>query len=60
LAPGNYTASVDAAQLDKLHMVSSPALSFKISMNPEGDIVDNLKFILQASPQNISSGTNDK
>lgn len=48
LAPGEYTISVDATQLAKLQMTSSPALTFKISRNEEGDIVNNLEFILQA------------
>ena len=55
LAPGEYTASVDAEQLAKLQMISSPALSFKISQNAEGDIVNNLEFILQSVPENIST-----
>ena len=54
LAPGEYMASVDAVQLTKLQMGSSPALSFKISQNVEGDIINNLEFILQSAPENIS------
>jgi hypothetical protein len=49
LAPGEYTASVDAAQLTKLNMVSSGVLSFSIKQNREGDIVDGLRFLLQAN-----------
>jgi hypothetical protein len=60
LAPGEYTASVDAVQLTKLQMISSPALSFKISQNVEGDIVNNLEFILQSAPENISPVPVDK
>ena len=52
LAPGEYTARVDAAQLIKLGMTSSPVLSFKISQNTEGDIVDNLEFLLRPDPAN--------
>jgi hypothetical protein len=48
LGPGEYTASVDAVQLAKLNMVSSPAVSFEIEQNREGDIVNNLRFVLHA------------
>jgi hypothetical protein len=54
LVPGEYIARVDIAQLTKLQMVSSPALSFKISQNIDGDIVNNLEFILRTAPKNIS------
>lgn len=60
LAPGEYKASVDAAQLAKLHMTSSPALSFKILQNVEGDIVNTLEFILQAVPENINPAPGNK
>ncbi|MDB5222831.1 MAG: Sporulation Domain-Containing Protein [Chitinophagaceae bacterium] len=46
-APGKYTAQVDAEQLKKLQMVSSPVLSFTILPNKEGDVVEGLKFTLQ-------------
>lgn len=49
LPPGQYTATVDAAQLAKLGMVSSAPLSFSIARNMEGDIVNDLKFVLQAT-----------
>ena len=60
LAPGEYTASIDSAQLAKLQMTSSPALSFKISQNEEGDIVNNLEFTLYAAPENISPVIDNK
>jgi hypothetical protein len=60
LAPGEYTASVDAVQLSKLKMKSSPALSFKILENVEGDIINNLEFILHSVPENISPVPLDK
>ena len=47
LAPGNYTARIDAAQIQKLQMVASPALSFKILSNIVGDVADGLQFVLQ-------------
>lgn len=47
LAPGVYTAGVDANQLIKLNMVSSPALSFKILQNRDGDMVSGLRFVLE-------------
>ncbi|MEJ7627138.1 MAG: carboxypeptidase-like regulatory domain-containing protein [Ferruginibacter sp.] len=49
LAPGLYTASVDSFQLNKLNMFSSPLLPFKISAKRDGDIVENLRFILSAN-----------
>jgi hypothetical protein len=49
LPPGEYTARVDSVQLAKLQMTSSPALSFKISQNSEGDIVNNLEFTLHTT-----------
>ena len=60
LAPGEYRASVDAAQLTKLQMTSSPAMSFKILQNVEGDIVNSLEFILQAVPENINPAPGNK
>jgi hypothetical protein len=60
LSPGEYTARVDITQLTKLQMISSPPLSFKISQNKEGDIVNNLEFILHAAPENISSAPVNK
>jgi len=60
LAPGEYTASVDSAQLAKLQMTSSPALSFKISQNVVGDIVDNLEFTLRSAPENFSPVPDNK
>jgi len=47
LQPGNYTASIDSAQLLKLNMTSSPLLPFTIKLSKEGDIVDGMKFKLQ-------------
>ena len=48
LPSGDYTASVDTAQLDKLMMFSTPAkLNFKIRNTEEGDIADGINFTLQ-------------
>ncbi|MRG48142.1 hypothetical protein GFS24_23685 [Chitinophaga sp. SYP-B3965] len=50
LAPGNYTAKIDTAQLLTLGMTASPsAIPFHISGNREGDVVDTLEFQLQKS-----------
>ncbi|MDP4223928.1 MAG: SPOR domain-containing protein [Bacteroidota bacterium] len=49
LAPGSYTVRVDTAQLRKLGMSSSPETrQFRIRGGAEGDIVDNLDFVLKA------------
>ena len=49
LSPGNYTATVDAAQLTKLRMVvaSSSHESFTIKLSIEGDVQDGLQFVLK-------------
>ncbi len=50
LAPGNYEAKIDTAQLRKIHMVASPEKhSFSIKKNPEGDIVEGLDFSLKST-----------
>lgn len=46
LAPGTYTVKINNAQLLKLNIKASPAVSFKISPNKEGDVVDNVEFVL--------------
>jgi hypothetical protein len=47
LAPGHYTARVDSAQLRKLHMTSVPTGSeFDIAQTKDGDVIDNLEFVL--------------
>ena len=48
LSPGNYSAIVDAEQLQKLQMQSTPAVSFTIAPKIDGDIADGLNFTLQA------------
>lgn len=55
LAPGEYTASVDAVQLAKLRMTSSFPLSFKILQSREGDIINNLEFTLRPTPEKAPS-----
>ncbi len=48
LAPGNYTALIDAAQLSKLNMKSSPlSITFTVKANRDGDVVDGLQFTVQ-------------
>jgi hypothetical protein len=47
LPPGSYTARLDTAQLHKLQMTASPASSqFTIQRLRDGDVVDNLKFVI--------------
>jgi hypothetical protein len=45
LAPGNYMAQPDPAQLEKLQMVST-ATSFTVNQNPDGDYITGINFIL--------------
>lgn len=53
LQPGSYIAMIDTAQLQKLNMTATPsALPFMISSNPEGDIVEELEFVI-STPQNL-------
>ena len=48
LAPGTYTAQLDAAQVKKLDMTCAPSnLSFSIKSNRDGDVVEGLKFVLK-------------
>jgi hypothetical protein len=46
LAPGNYVARIDLAQLNKLRMNSSADRVFRINPGREGDVADGLEFIL--------------
>jgi len=49
LAPGAYTVSLDSSQLRKLHYISTPAsLPIKIAHTREGDVADNLEFMLHS------------
>ena len=51
LAPGEYYARVDTAQLRKLGMISNPAsLPFTIAGGIDGDMVENLDFTLTLRP----------
>jgi hypothetical protein len=48
LAPGGYTARIDAEQLLKVKMISAaPAKPFTIQQTRDGDVVDGLEFVLQ-------------
>jgi hypothetical protein len=48
LAPGRYTARVDAGQLRNLHMSSSPLfVPFTIASNKDGDVAEGIEFVLQ-------------
>jgi hypothetical protein len=48
LPPGNYVARIDPAQLQKLGMTASPAIPFTIRASREGDLVEDLKFVVEA------------
>jgi hypothetical protein len=51
LAPGRYIAHVSSAQMQKMHMESVPySLAFAISAKRNGDVVEDLKFIIHAIP----------
>ncbi|PCJ84041.1 MAG: hypothetical protein COA57_09935, partial [Flavobacteriales bacterium] len=48
LSPGSYTASIDTTQLRDLQMSATPtSLFFDIHSSREGDVVDDLKFVLR-------------
>jgi hypothetical protein len=50
LAPGDYTAAVDSAQMKKLHFSALPAsIKFNIRKSTEGAIVGGLEFTLTDS-----------
>lgn len=50
LPPGSYTARLDTAQLEKLHL-SAPVFSkaFKIKPTIDGDVVSNIDFLMKPS-----------
>ena len=51
LAPGDYTARVDSAQLERLNLKSSPpSINFTILPHLLGDIVYDLEFLLTGFP----------
>ncbi|HZH97285.1 MAG TPA: carboxypeptidase-like regulatory domain-containing protein, partial [Flavisolibacter sp.] len=60
LPPGVYTATADPAQLAKLKMTSSPAVSFTIAQNEEGDVVSDLEFILRKNLEESPSAPDKK
>jgi len=47
LKPGNYTAKIDPAQMQKLGYEANESLNFEIQVDKYGDIVDNLEFIIE-------------
>jgi len=48
--PGEYKASLDTAQLDKLNMKSIPdSIIFNISANTEGDFVEGIDFTVKST-----------
>lgn len=46
LMPGSYIAKIDQAQMNNLKLTPSSAIPFVIKGKLEGDVVDNLKFII--------------
>lgn len=49
LAPGDYIARPDSSQIRKLGLRSEPSsVSFTVKPGTEGDIIDNLDFILKS------------
>lgn len=58
LAPGKYTATIDAEQLENLNYTATPEnISFDIEVSEFGDIVDTLEFIIEPdSSSEISPG----
>ncbi len=56
LAPGEYYARVDTAQLRKLGMISNPvSLPFTIAGGMDGDMIENLDFTLTLRPGDTTS-----
>ena len=57
MSPGSYIVKIDAAQLHKLEMTSSPiALPVNILKNKDGDVVDGLEFVLHSLRSDTSAG----
>ena len=49
LAPGEYVAGIDTAQLNKVNMIVSPSsVPFTITAGLDGDVVDGLDFVLRS------------
>jgi len=47
LPPGDYTASLDTAQLSKLNLKSTPVtVPFNIKISTEGSVTDGLEFVV--------------
>lgn len=54
LRPGNYSATLDRAQLDYLNMASNTdSFQFTIGINSDGDVVKQIKFILHPTASNL-------
>lgn len=54
LAPGTYTARLDAVQLNTLKMVSSiDSHKFTITQKMDGDVVDGLEFVISKTGEEI-------
>ncbi|MBK7028240.1 MAG: SPOR domain-containing protein [Bacteroidales bacterium] len=52
LPPGKYIAKVDSVQMSKVKMNSSPGMiPFEILSDQDGDIIDDLEFILESTAQ---------
>jgi hypothetical protein len=44
LAPGQYTAQMDSAQMKKINMIPSEPINFTVKSNIDGDVIDGLEF----------------
>jgi hypothetical protein len=51
LAPGNYRAMIDPVQMHKINMVASPPFDFNVLENEDGDVIDNVEFIIKPSSE---------
>jgi hypothetical protein len=59
LAPGEYDARIDTAQLNKVNMTVTPSsLHFTISAGYDGDVADGLNFVLRSKNVQIVKDTN--
>ncbi len=50
LSPGDYSMAVDSSQLQRLHLVATPAkITFSIKKIREGDVVESKDFLLKST-----------
>jgi|GEM_PF-78849 len=61
LFPGSYYAKIDSGQLNKLQMISIPSiLPYRIKSNIDGDVVDDLKFIIQSKAEGTTKSISEQ